>query len=197
MTGLATVAIGTAGPDPAAFTRNGPSFFADPAAWAVTAAAAQALSRVPPDGSGIIGSPGTAQEDATAVTDSTGIIVISRQCTSDTMAAIARGAGRGFVSPLRFAGSNPGVLAGLACITWRLRGPSLVIATDDAVALPVADVVARSWLDIGHANRVLVAIHAVSQTGHTACCAVVRAARTGERSGGLASLRRHCETARP
>jgi hypothetical protein len=182
VTGLATVAVGAAaGPD-SAFTRNSPSFFADPAAWVVTAAVAEALA----------GATAEIREAIEARTGtapvSTGIIVVSRQCTATTMRAIARTAGRGLVSPLRFAGANPGVLAGLPCITWRLRGPSLVLGTDAETAVPVAAVVARSWLGLGHATYVLVAVHSVSDAGHEARCAVVRSALPDEPGDELTAL---------
>ena len=58
----------------------------------------------------------------------------TRRACGATLTAIAGTAARGFVSPLRFAGANPGVLAGLACIRWKLRGPSLTFAmAPDAV----------------------------------------------------------------
>ena len=188
MSGFTVVAAGTAaGADPAAFARNSPSFFADPAAWAVTAAAADALAGSTAEVRAAVG--GGSGPAAAA----TGVIVVSPQCTATTMRAIARTAGRGFVSPLRFAGANPGVLAGLPCITWRLRGPSLVLGSDAEAALPVAAVVARSWLEFGQACYVLVAVHAVAGAaaggaGHEARCAVLRPARRDEPGDELAAL---------
>jgi hypothetical protein len=181
--GFTAVAVGsTAGADPAAFSRNSPSFFADPAAWAVTAAVADALARSTAEvRAAVDGGSGTAAE-------ATGIIVVSPQCTATTMRAIARTAGRGLVSPLRFAGANPGVLAGLPCITWRLRGPSLVLGSDAETAVPVAAVVARSWLDLGHVGHALVAVHSLSGAGHEARCIVLRAPRPDEPGQELAAL---------
>ena len=180
MSGCTAVAVGgTAGADPAEFSRNSPSFFADPAAWAVTAAVADALARSAADVRAAIGGESAA---------SVGVIVISPQCTATTMRAIGRTAGRGLVSPLRFAGANPGVLAGLPCITWRLRGPSLVLGSEAADAVPVAAVVARSWLEAGQTCYVLAAVHSMRDHGHAARCAVLRAARPDEPGDDLAAL---------
>lgn len=166
MTALATLAIGAAsGADPA-FARNGPSFFADPAAWLVTAAVADALGACP--------------ENVLARPDRTGVIAVSQRCTATTMQAIARTAGRGLVSPLRFAGANPGILAGLPAIIYKLRGPSLVLATDPATGIPAAAAVAAAWLRQHQAAYVLVAVHLVREGEQSAQCAVVRAARPGE-----------------
>jgi hypothetical protein len=167
--GFTVVAVGTAAG-------------ADPVAWAVTAAVADALARSTAQvRAAVDGGSGTA---AAAI----GVIVVSPQCTATTMRAIARTAERGLVSPLRFAGANPGVLAGLPCITWRLRGPSLVLGSDAETAVPVAAVVARSWLDLGHAGYALVAVHSLSGAGHEARCAVLRAARPDEPGEELAAL---------
>jgi hypothetical protein len=175
MARLTTVANGVAdGADPSVFARNGPSFFADPAAWLVTAAVAEAL--------------GTCTENVLAQADRTGMITVSRWCTEATMRAISRTARRGMVSPMRFAGANPGVMAGLSCITWKLRGPSLVLAADPAAALPAAAAVAASWLELGHAEYVLVAVHQVRRDGHAVRCAIVRAAGPGEPGQSLDAL---------
>jgi hypothetical protein len=188
VTGFTAVAVGTAaGADPAAFSRNSPSFFADPAAWAVTAAVADALARSAAEvRAAVDGRSGTA---ATA----TGVLVVSAQCTATTMRAIAGTAGRGLVSPLRFAGANPGVLAGLPCITWRLRGPSLVLGSDAETALPVAAVVVRSWFELGQAGYALVAVHSVvaapaGEARHEVRCAVLRPTRPGEAGDELVAL---------
>jgi hypothetical protein len=175
VTGITTLAIGAAdGPDPAAFARNGPSFFADPAAWLVTAAVADALDACP--------------ENVLARPDAAGVIVVTQRCTAVTLQAIARTAGRGMVSPLRFAGANPGILAGLPCITYQLRGPSLVLATDPATGVPAAAAVAASWLSLRQAAYVLVAVHLAREGQHAARCAVVRTPRPGEPSERLDAL---------
>jgi hypothetical protein len=172
---LTVVATGAAdGPDPVAFARNSPSFFADPVAWLVTAAVADAV--------------GPCAADIAAAADSTGIIVVSQLCTTTTMRALSRTAGRGLVSPLRFAGANPGVLAGLPCITWKLRGPSLVLAADPDISMPVVTAVAQDWLALGQATHVLLVVHWAAAAGHSARCAVVRAACPGDTGGQAGEL---------
>ena len=175
MTGLTVVSTGEArSADLAGCSRNGPSFYADPVAWLVTAAITGAIERGP--------------LDVTAAADEVAVIVLSRGCTTPTMRTIAGTAGRGLVSPLRFAGANPGVLAGLPCITHALRGPSLVLATPVADGLAVAAVVAGSWLVTGQARYVLVAAHERDAGGHAVRCVLLRAARGAEPGDRLDAL---------
>jgi len=146
--------------DPAGFARNVPSFYADPAAWLVATAAERALDSC-----------------AVAVRDDPdriGVVAVSPGCSAATLAVIARSTARGAVSPLRFAGASPGVLAGLTCIRRGLRGPSLTVTMPAAGGIPVAAVVAAGWLRAGQAEYVLVAAHTIDGDGHHARCAVLR-----------------------
>ena len=167
--GFSVIGSGSAASaNPAEFARNAPSFFADPVAWLVSAAVGRALDDCPDD---LAGRP-----------DKVGVIALSGTCTGLTMAALAASAGRGMVSPLRFAGANPGVLAGLPCIRWRFRGPTLTLAMPPAHGLEPATVVAGAWLHGGQASHVLIATHRVEDAVHVARCAVIRAA-TDEADG--------------
>ncbi|MBI3688123.1 MAG: polyketide synthase [Actinobacteria bacterium] len=148
--------------DPGALSRNAPAFYADPAAWLVAAALDGALE------SGQVTLPDPADDVAMLVAGSVG--------TTRTIDALRQGAARGVISPLRFAGGNPAVLAGLSCLTRRLRGPSLLLAMDPWDAVPVAATVAVSWLVAGHASHVVVATHHVIGGRESVRCVVLAAA---------------------
>ncbi|SER90238.1 Beta-ketoacyl synthase, N-terminal domain [Lentzea xinjiangensis] len=146
--------------DPAVFDHNAPSFYADSVAWLVAEAVDRAL--------------GQAGDQVGEVSDEVGVVVISEVATTGTMHAIGLGAARGRVSPLRFAGANPGVLAGLTCIRRRFRGPSLVLSTSPAAALGAGVAVVRGWLDSAAARYVVLAAHFVTEAGeHVVNCAIV------------------------
>jgi hypothetical protein len=151
-------------------SRNGPSLFADPVAWLVAAAAAAALAACSGD---VLSEP-----------DEVGVIAVSSGCTARTMRAIAGTAGGGLVSPLRFAGAIPGVLAGLVCIRWKLRGPTLTFSMDPVAGIDVAATVAGAWLSRGQARHVLVAAHRIEDGHHMARCVVVRGAPAGRPAAG-------------
>jgi hypothetical protein len=170
--GLAVIACGAAtvtAVDATTLTRNGPSFFADPAAWLVTAAVRDALDTCP--------------EELLSTPDDVGIVVVSNECTARTMRDIASSTGKGLVSPLRFAGANPGVLAGLPCITWKLRGPTLTFSMDPAAAVEVAATVVTAWLRRGQARYVLIAAHRLDGELQLSRCVIIRAAEVGEPDG--------------
>ncbi|RKT17040.1 hypothetical protein BX285_1404 [Streptomyces sp. 1114.5] len=163
---LAVAALGVArAANPAEYARNAPSFFADPVAWLVAAAVERALEASP--------------DDLTAQPDHVGVVALSGDCSAITMAAVAASASRGMVSPLRFAGSNPGVLAGLPCIRWKFRGPTLTLSMPPEHGLPAAAVAASAWLRGGQARHVLIATHLVEDGVHVARCAVTRATGPG------------------
>ncbi|MFF8958098.1 beta-ketoacyl synthase N-terminal-like domain-containing protein [Streptomyces sp. NPDC014894] len=129
--------------DPAEHSANKPSFYADPAAWLVAEAVDRALAEC--------------AEPVLDDADDTGIVVMSATGSERTMRDIARAALRSRVSPLRFAGANPGVLAGLSAIRHGLRGPSLVLAADPDTAAPVALTMIEGWLADGQARHVILA----------------------------------------
>ena len=170
----AVVATGTAGAtDRVRQAHNSPSFFADPAGWLVAAAVQDALT----------GCAGPVLADP----DQVGVLVLSATGPTRSMREIAGTATRGMVSPLRFAGANPGVLAGLTCIRWRLRGPSLNLAMAPADGVDVAQTVVTAWLTGGQATWVLVAGHHDTGTRQTARCAVVTLAEPHHAGPSLAA----------
>ncbi|MFG2225080.1 polyketide synthase [Streptomyces sp. NPDC048644] len=137
--GSATVVVD----DPAEHAVNKPSFYADPAAWLVAETVDRALA--------------DCAEPVLDAADDTGIVVMSASGTERTMRRIAGSVPRSRVSPLRFAGANPGVLAGLPALRHGLRGPSLLLAAHPDRVAPVAFTVIEGWLADGHTRHVLLA----------------------------------------
>src|SRR5437899_198547 len=90
--------------------RNKPSFYATPVAWA-----AADFTRV------LI-------EDAGGITPHhTGMIVVSDECSLSTIRDLSRTAAQGTISPLRFAGASPSIVAGLPALEQGIRGPTLAL----------------------------------------------------------------------
>jgi hypothetical protein len=144
--------------DPNQFSRNKSSNYADPVAWLAVEAARRALANMPAD----LG----AQDD-------TAVLAISAQCTIGTIHDIAARAQSGLLSPLHFAGANPGSLAGLVCMNWQFRGPSLALTMPPASGIGTALIVSRNWLRLGQARYVLIIAHEVGAAGHVASCSVL------------------------
>ncbi|MFC3997261.1 hypothetical protein ACFOVU_15120 [Nocardiopsis sediminis] len=148
--------------DPAAHARNAPSLFADPLAWLMAEAAAAAVQ--------------DHGADLAAAGDQVGMVTVSETGTLDTMRAIAKATARGRVSPLKFAGANPGSLAGLTCIRQGFRGPTLALSMPPADGAPTAAALAAGWLARGSARYVLIGTHRQDGTVHAARCLILRAA---------------------
>jgi hypothetical protein len=140
--------------DPAVFAHNSPSLFADPVAWLVSAAVEKCAHVV-------AGAP-----------DGVGVIAVSEFATLLTMRAIARTASKGRVSPLRFAGANPGALAGLTCLRWGFRGPAMTLSMNPEHGVDTALVLANGLLSAGAAEYMVLATHAVAGE-HIARCVVL------------------------
>jgi Beta-ketoacyl synthase, N-terminal domain len=144
--------------DPAAYASNAPSMFADPVAWLVCAVAEEAT--------------GQCADVLARSRDDVGVLVVSEFATLTTMRSIAGSARRGRVSPLRFAGANPAVVAGLVCIRQGFRGPALTLSMPVATGVLAAAAVADGLLSSGAAGHLVLATHTAA-AGHTAACAVV------------------------
>jgi Beta-ketoacyl synthase, N-terminal domain len=140
-------------PAVAGYLHNKPSMFADPVGWLVAEVVQSRLAAV-----------------STADPEHTGLVVVSEIATAETMGRLAVTARAGRVSPLRFAGANPGVVAGLACIRSGLRGPALLLTMAPAAGLPIAAMMARAWLRDGAASAVLVVEHELSTDAHRLRC---------------------------
>ncbi len=184
MSGMPLALLGHAtvrGDDPARFAANRSSFYVDPVAWMVAAAAREAIA--------CCESPLTADND----NDNVGVLVLGGTSTLPTSSIIASGARRGRVSPLRFAGANPGMLAGLTCIQLGLRGPSLVVRSDLAHGLGTAQALLETWLHGGRADTVLLAACHRESAEYVVTCVVVRDGSGGpDQSEDIADLLAAC-----
>ncbi|MFV2010012.1 MULTISPECIES: beta-ketoacyl synthase N-terminal-like domain-containing protein [unclassified Micromonospora] len=126
-------------------SRRTASGYADPVAWLVADTVAEALRDA---GRVVVGSG-----------RDTGVLAVSEYATRPTMGLVAAGAGRGRVSPMRFAAANPGSIAGLACIEHRLRGPSLMLSMPPGAARPVATALLCGWLSSGACQYAVLSEH--------------------------------------
>ncbi|WP_053666612.1 hypothetical protein [Streptomyces sp. MMG1121] len=147
-------------------THNGSSLFADPVAWLMAEAVARAVEDCP--------------ADLAAAGDHVAMIAISDVCTLDTMRTIARATPRGRLSPLKFAGANPGSVAGLPCIRGGFRGPTLTLSMPPEAALPAALAMAEGWIARGSARFVLVGAHRVDGDAHGARACVLQSPPTAK-----------------
>ncbi|MDF5755756.1 beta-ketoacyl synthase N-terminal-like domain-containing protein [Spongiactinospora sp. TRM90649] len=152
--GLRTVGSGTARTgDPATAGRRAACLYADPAAWLVVASVEAALTATPPD--------------VRARAAEFGVLAVSAHGTRHTMRELAASADRGRVSPLRFAGANPASLAGLPCIAFGFRGPSLLLCMRPGDARSIVAITASGWLASGQCRYVVVAEHTEEDGTHT------------------------------
>lgn len=123
--------------------RNRPSLYATPVAWA-TADFAQLL--IDDDGGGI-------------VPHHTGMIVVSDECSLSTIRDLSRTAAQGTISPLRFAGASPSIVAGLPALQQGIRGPtlSLTMSPNHASSAIVATI--DYWIRYSNIVSVLAIAH--------------------------------------
>ncbi|MCO5994306.1 beta-ketoacyl synthase N-terminal-like domain-containing protein [Actinoallomurus rhizosphaericola] len=144
--------------DPNQHSRNRKSLYVDPVAWLAVEVADRALAQIP---------------EVTAAGEDTAVLAISAHCTIATMRSIAERIRSGRLSPLRFTGANPGLLAGAVCLERQLRGPSLTLTMPPELGRDTALVVAEGWLRSGQARYVLLITHELRGVDHVASCAVL------------------------
>jgi hypothetical protein len=137
------------------------SLYADPVAWLVADAVGAALADAGPDARG----------------PESGVLSVSDRGTLHTMDLVRASVIGGRVSPLRFAGANPGSLAGLACIVHRLTGPSMMLSMRPDDARPSAGEIAVAWLTAGACRHVIASEHETGPDGRDTVRTVVLAPR--------------------
>ncbi len=96
--------------------------FADPAAWITATAVARAVS--------------ASSYSLLLPLHEVGVVVVSDQGPEATMAEVCAAAKTGFSSPLRYAASSPGSLAGVSCIAFGFRGPTLNLTMSIEAGIP-------------------------------------------------------------
>ena len=145
--------------------------YADPVAWTMAAAIARAAATTG-------GRLDTWSHDV-------GVVVVSDDGPVDTMAQVHTNADAGFSSPLRFSAASPGSLAGVACIAFGFRGPTLNLTMRPCDGIPVGLLIGRAWLRRGLARALVLGSLTVSQ-GRAAAARVLVLVPTSALSGRAA-----------
>jgi hypothetical protein len=125
--------------------------FADPAAWTTATAVAVALA-----GAGDL---------LTEWRHQIGMMAISDQGPAAAMTKVQTDGATGFSSPLHYAASSPGTLAGVSCIAFGLRGPTLNLTMTPRDGFPVALIMCAAWLERKAARFMVVATHRAGSAG--------------------------------
>ena len=123
-------------------SRNKPSFFATPVAWAV-ADFAQALI----------------EDEGGIEPHRTGLILVSDECSLSTIRDLSRTAAQGTISPLRFAGASPSILAGLPALEQGIRGPTVCLTMPPAHAANAIVAMIDYWLKYNDIVSVIAIAH--------------------------------------
>jgi len=122
--------------------RNKPSFFATPVAWAVanfTQLLIEAEGGIEPH--------------------HTGMIVVSDECSLSTIRDLSRTAAQGTISPLRFAGASPSILAGLPALEQGIRGPTVCLTMPPAHAASAIVAMINYWIRYNDIVSVIAIAH--------------------------------------
>ncbi len=122
--------------------RNRPSFYATPVAWA----AAHFTQLLIDDEGGI-------------VPQRTGMIVVSDECSLSTIRDLSRTAAQGTISPLRFAGASPSIVAGLPALQQGIRGPTLCLTMPPDHASSAIVALIKYWIRYGNIVSVIAIAH--------------------------------------
>jgi hypothetical protein len=146
--------------------------YADPAAWITAAAVAQALAEL--------------RDLLTVSLHEVGVIVVSDQGPTHTMAEVNATTATGFSSPLRYAASSPGSLAGVTCIAFGFRGPTLNFTMLPDNGVPVALKLCTGWLTRRVARYMVLATFRAAD--HTTGFSRAVLLAHPELSGGLGNL---------
>ncbi|MBR1031492.1 hypothetical protein [Bradyrhizobium liaoningense] len=122
--------------------RNRPSFYATAVAWAA-ADFTQLLI----------------QDDGAIVAHRTGLIVASDECSLSTIRDISHTAAQGTISPLRFAGASPSIVAGLPALQQGIRGPTLSLTMPPEHASNAIVAMIDYWIQRGNIVAVIAIAH--------------------------------------
>jgi len=122
--------------------RTRPSFYATPLAWAAA------------DFTGLL-----LGEDDEIAPHHTGMIVASDECSLSTIRELSRAAARGAVSPLRFAGASPSIVAGLPALQYGIRGPTLALTMPPEHASSAILALIKYWVGSNNIASVIAVAH--------------------------------------
>lgn len=149
-------------------SRNRPSLFATPLAWAIADVAGSLIATNGPiDGS------------------QTALVVVSDVCSLATIAELSGPLATGFVSPLRFAGASPSVVAGFPALEHGIRGPVLSLTMAPRHATQALRALARYWLLYSGVTAVIIIAHALDEGGAHRVAGLVARSFGGELADGL------------
>ena len=122
--------------------RNRPSFYATPVAWA-TANFTQSLI----------------EDEGAIVPHHTGMIVVSDECSLSTIRELSRTAAQGTISPLRFAGASPSIVAGLPALEQGIRGPTVCLTMPPPHATSAILALINYWIRYSNIVSVIAIAH--------------------------------------
>ena len=122
--------------------RNRPSFYATPVAWAVANFTQLLL-----------------EDEVGIVPHHTGLIVVSDECSLSTIRDISCTAARGNISPLRFAGSSPSIVAGLPALQQGIRGPTVCLTMPPTHAADAIVAMIDYWIKYSNIVSVIAIAH--------------------------------------
>jgi 3-oxoacyl-(acyl-carrier-protein) synthase len=123
-------------------SRNRPSFYAPPLAWAVANFTQSLL-----------------ENEDKIEPHHTGLIVVSDECSLSTIQELSRMATRGAISPLRFAGSSPSIVAGVTALEQGLRGPTLCLTMAPEHAANAIAALVKFWMRHNKVVSVIAVAH--------------------------------------
>jgi hypothetical protein len=122
--------------------RNKPSFYATPVAWAV-ANFTQVLI----------------EDEGGIVPHHTAMIVVSDECSLSTIREVSRSAAQGTISPLRFAGASPSIVAGLPALQQGIRGPTVCLTMPPGHASSAIVAMINYWIKYCNIVSVIAIAH--------------------------------------
>ena len=122
--------------------RNRPSFYATPVAWAA-ANFTQSLI----------------EEEGGIVPHHTGMIVVSDECSLSTIRDLSHTAAQGTISPLRFAGASPSIVAGLPALEQGIRGPTVCLTMPPPHASSAILALINYWIRYNGISSVIAIAH--------------------------------------
>jgi hypothetical protein len=91
--------------------------------------------------------------------NNTGIIVISDQCTLDGFDEMLSQVDIGVMSPTKFAGNSPSILAGLWAIENNIHGPSICLTMKPEHAYSAIESIKSYWFRYLAVTKVIMVIH--------------------------------------
>lgn len=122
--------------------RNRPSFYAPPIAWAVAD-----FTRL------------LIEDEGGIVPHHTGMIVASDECSLSAIRELALTLAQGTISPLRFAGASPSIVAGLPALEHGIRGPTLSLTMPPDHASDAIFATIDYWLRYSNIVAVIAIAH--------------------------------------